>query len=361
MPRKAAWLPSLLLLTSAVAACSSSSSGSDGGGPSAASPAAAPQTPGAPPAPPPTKPSPDGSTWLAIGLDSEDFSSQGFRMGTVDVTVNVAGAQAAHEVLDASKGPLFPHELRVNAPADALDAEVEVVVVANDSSTPTNDSGMPPLVKRTAKTRFVPHANKLLFLYLEVRCNTDQLLGGGGPSGPTCTEPDQTCIGGSCVSDVVGALPDYGADWAKDPPSLCGTGTPDLVLGAGETTYAPLADGDTVDVQEGPQCGHHVWLALDMKNLSQFGTTTVVTATQPGTGKSVPVTAYPYAYSASGAGCELAGVRFQLDVGGNAIADFLGKPLDIAVTATDKAGRKATAQRHVNVASSYTKGPRPCP
>jgi hypothetical protein len=354
MLRKAA---SLSLLLTAVLACSSSSSSSDGGDTHGTNPVAPPTPDGPTPTPPPM-PSPDGSTWIAIGIDSEDFSSQGFRMGTVDVTVNVAGKQAAHELLDSAAGPLFPHELKVNAPSDALDAEVEVIVVANDTSTPTNS---PPLVKRSAKTHFVPKANKLLFLYLEVRCNTDQLLGGGGPTGPTCTEPDQTCIGGACVSDVVTALPDYTADWRTNPPSNCGSGTPDLVVGAGETAYAPLADGDTVDVQEGPQCGHHVWLALDMKNLSQFGTTTVVTATQPNGGKTVPVTAFPYAYSVNGATCDLPGIRFQLDIAGNAIADFLGKPLDITVDATDKAGRKATATRHVVVSSTFTKGPRPCP
>jgi hypothetical protein len=99
-----------------------------------------------------------------------------------------------------------------------------------------------------------------------------------------------------------------------------------------------------------------------MKNLSQFGTTTTASAVQPGTSVTVPATAFPYAYSAraDATGCELAGVRFQLDVSGK-VSDYLGKPLDITVQGTDKAGHSATATRHVNVASTFVKGLRVCP
>lgn len=222
---------------------------------------------------------------------------------------------------------------------------------------PTNE---PPIVKRTATAKFVKGKTKLLFMFLEVRCNTDPLIGGGGPSGPVCTNPGETCIGGACKSDTIADLPDFSADWAKNPPSGCGTGTPEITIGKGETTYAPLADGDNADVQEGPQCGHHIWLAIQMKNLSQFGTITSVSATQPGSSVTVPSTTFPYAYEANGAACELPGVRFQLDLGSK-IDQYLGKPLDIEVTAVDKAGRSTKATRHVNVASTFTKGPRPCP
>jgi hypothetical protein len=156
---------------------------------------------------------------------------------------------------------------------------------------------MPPIATRLATARFVKGATKLAYLRFEVRCNNGGLVGGSGISGPTCTNPGETCNGGACRSDALSELPDYRADWATNPPSACGSGAPEIVLGKGETEYAPVADGETLAVQEGPQCGHHVWLALGMKNLAQFGTTTAVSATQPGSSVTVPLTAYPYAYT----------------------------------------------------------------
>jgi hypothetical protein len=346
-----------LLFFVVVAACSSSSSGGGDQAKPAAPPPAGPVNPGESPESQDKPKDPD--TQMVVGLDSEDFSSQGFRIGTVDVVATIDGVVAAQETLDSSKGPMFPHELHVAPPAASPESTLSVTITAHDSG--THDDGAPPVVKRTATAKFVKGRAMLLFVFLEVRCNTDQLVGGGGPSGPTCTVPGETCIAGVCKSDLVANLPDYRADWAANPPSACGSGAPEITIGKGETSYAPLADGDTADVQEGPQCGHHIWLALGMKNLSQFKTITTLSATQPGTGVTVPATAFPYAYAANGADCELVGVRFQLDITNGKIGDFLGKPLDITVQGQDKAGNTTTAIRHVNVASSFTKGPRPCP
>jgi hypothetical protein len=88
-----------------------------------------------------------------------------------------------------------------------------------------------------------------------------------------------------------------------------------------------------------------------MKDLSQYGTITTIAGAQPGGGKSIPPTAYAYGWSpSSGGACELVGLRFQLDVGGNPIDDFLGKPLDLTVSAKDKAGHDASVIRHVQIA-----------
>ena len=111
-------------------------------------------------------------------------------------------------------------------------------------------------------------------------------------------------------------------------------------------------------LEEGPQCGHHMWLSLRMKNLAQSGTITTLSATQPGTGITAPATAYPYAWGASGNGaCDLIGLRFQLDAAGAKAADFLGKPLDVKVEATDKAGHTVTTVRHITIASEMTISP----
>ena len=216
--------------------------------------------------------------------------------------------------------------------------------------------------RRLATTHFVKGATKLACVMLEVRCNHVQLLGGGGPYGPTCDAPT-TCVAGACASSDLPPLPDYYADWAKNPPSACGTGAPELTIGQGERTLQPLADGATVRLEEGPQCGHHMWLSLRMKNLAQAGTITTLSATQPGTGITVPATAYPYAWGPSGGGtCDLVGLRFQLDVSDAKAADFLGHPLDLKVEAKDKAGHTVTSLRHVMVDTVMTLAPgRNCP
>lgn len=47
--------------------------------------------------------------------------------------------------------------------------------------------------------------------------------------------------------------------------SLCScvpvTGPAEITLGTGYDTFAPLADGDRVVINRGPQGGHHIWAA----------------------------------------------------------------------------------------------------
>ena len=251
-----------------------------------------------------------------IGVDGEDFQGTGYQLTSLDIVAKVDGLVSAHKTIDAEAGPMFPQEVRLVAPAAKTDAPVEVTVnaIMNDAT----------VVTRRVTTRFEPAKTKLAYVLLEVRCNSFQLLGGGGPSGPTCSNPGETCIGAKCRSDALSGLPDYASDWAKNPPSQCGSGVAWLVVGKGETAFAPLADGETVTPECGPQGGHHLWMALSMKSFRQVGTVTTITAAQLGGGKTVPATGFPYAWSsADGGSCELVGLRFQLDVGGTAIAEFL--------------------------------------
>lgn len=298
---------------------------------------------------PAVDPSKDPATQIVLGVDAEAFSSLGMNIGAVEIVTKIDGVEA-REIVDAAKGPLFPHELHLYAPRNKLDAVVEIEVLARESATSTN----PPLVARQAKAQFVKGTTKLAYVLLEIRCNHAPLAGGSAPYGPTCEAPT-TCIGGACVTSDLPPLSDYYAGWAKNPPSACGTGTPELTIGQGEKALQPLADGASVTLEEGPQCGHHMWLSLRMKNLAQSGTITTLSASQPGTGITAPATAYPYAWGASGSGaCDLVGLRFQLDGAGAKPADFLGKPLDIKVEATDKAGRTVTSVRHVTIAPEMT-------
>lgn len=351
MPRSSLRFSSLccscaLVIAGLLAGCSSTSPSGDPAGPS--SPAdTTPSKPSGESEPSKEKPK-DPTTALIVGVDAEDFRSQGFLIEQLEIVVKVDGLVAANETLLAKSGALFPHEVKLNAPMDKTDAAVEIAIIARDSP----DATMPPIVTRRATTRFVKGTTKLAYVFLETRCNTAQLLGGGGPSGPTCAAPT-TCVAGRCVPPELAALSDYRADWATNPPSACGTGTPELSeIGQGESVLAPLPEGATVSLEQGAQCGHHVWLGLRMKNLAQSGTITTISATQPGSAITVPATAYPYAWGASeGGACDLVGIRFQLDTGAALAADFVGKPLDVKVELKDKAGHTATATRRVNIAS----------
>jgi hypothetical protein len=337
---------SVAALAAVLAACSSSPSSSASASGASATDPPKDANPGESPA---SKDKPkDSTTQLVLGLDAEDFGSEGYALDAVDVVAKVDGVVAAQETLDREGGPMFPHELHLVAPQAHPDAPVEIAITARMSDA--------VVVARTVTTRFVPGKTKLAYVRLEVRCNTFPLLGGGGPSGPTCQNPGETCVGGTCRSDALGDLPDFAPTWASDPPSACGAGAAaELSVGQGETAFAPMPDGTTAVVECGPQGGHHIWLSLGMKNLSQFKTTTTVSATQPGSSVAVPATAYPYAWSPAADGsCGLVGVRFQLDVGAAKIADFLGKPLDVQVTAKDKAGHEATVVRHLQLPDTVT-------
>jgi len=298
----------------------------------------------------------DATTALVVGVDAENFQSQGFMIGQVEIVAKVDGLVAATETLLASAGALFPHELKLNPPKDKPEALVEIEVIARERA----DASIPPVVTRRATTHFVKGSTKLAYVFLEIRCNTFPLLGGGGPSGPTCAAPT-TCVAGTCVPAELPVLDDYRADWPANPPSACGTGAPELTVGQGETSLAPLAENETVTLEEGGQCGHHLWFSLRMKNLAQSGTITTLSATQPGSAITVPATAYPYAWGPSGGGaCDLVGVRFQVDASGAPVSDFLGKPLDVKVELKDKAGHTATVTRRVNVAAEMKGIPGRC-
>ncbi len=349
MQRAHAWVG--LALGLAVACSSSSPSSGPGGGTSSGAPASTGDA-GLPPQANPGESQvsfhtpKDQATQLVVGIDAEDFASQGYMVRALEVVVTVDGVVAARETLDAEAGALFPHAVRLVAPKDRPNAAVAIKITAR---APGAD-----LVLRTAKTAFVAGRTRLAYLFLETRCTLFGIGGGGSPPGPTCTNPGETCIGGACAPDALGALPDFTADWATNPPSACGTGAAgELLVGKGQTAFAPVADGDTLTPECGPQGGHHLWMALRMKNVGQFGSKTVLSATQPAGTASVPLTGFAYAWAPAAAGqCELVGVRFQLDVGATPVAAFLGKPLDITATTDDKAGHHASIVSHVTIATA---------
>jgi hypothetical protein len=129
------------------------------------------------------------------------------------------------------------------------------------------------------------------------------------------------------------------------------TGRRTLQIGTGQSYYLPLTKGQTLQAETGAQGGHHIWIATRMKNMKQMGTTTKIVGVQPETGARIPPTTLAFSYSPDEGGyCKLYGIRYQLDNEGIDYTQFLGKPLDVTVTATDPSGTTTTATARIQVA-----------
>ena len=289
---------------------------------------------------------------LIIGIQSDDI---GGAIGSLKVTTTVDGVAQANETYTASTGvPLMPRELKVDPKGNAS-ANVAVRIEGYPGTDPTG----PTTVVRTARTQMVPGKDKLLRLRLEGRCLT--LVIGGVP-GPECKLPNQTCLAGQCGNDEIfpGNLEDYKPNWPNDLPDICrpaNAGAPEVVVGTGQTDYLPLTDGQTVQLEKGPQGGHHMYVALRMKNIKRSGSTTTLSATQPGTGIQAPPSTFVFTFDGDTGGyCKLYGLRFQLDALGTDLTQFLGKPLDVKVTVKDNAGNEGSGVAHINVSSTIIGG-----
>jgi hypothetical protein len=213
-------------------------------------------------------------------------------------------------------------------------------------------AGTQPLLVRTAETGFVPQQTVLLRVLLQGQC---LLALPGLVGGPSCTAP-QTCVDGACRDDHVSPqeLEPYAPDWAASTPDICkpsNGGPPVLQVGTGQTDYLPLNDGDTVQAEQGPQGGHHIWIAVRQRNLKQVGSTTTIASVQPGTGLNGPNTRFAFTFEQDQGGfCKLFGLRYQLDIEGTDYHLFLGKPLDVTVTVLDATMATATGVAHINIA-----------
>jgi hypothetical protein len=225
---------------------------------------------------------------LVVGVQSEDF---GGIIDSVHIVATIDGATASDETITVgTKNPTaLPTEITL---AGEPGAKVEVTVTGTTTQAATRGltSGSAPandVVLRRAVTSLVevtnaPDSKKLLRMQLETRCSTFSAPGNTLPIAPTCDAP-QTCSAGKCIDDGVGVaqLETYEADWATSPPDVCrpaNHGAPELYAGTGQTDYAPLNDGQTLQLERGPQGGHHIWIAARMKNLRQSGSRTTLTA-----------------------------------------------------------------------------------
>ncbi len=298
-----------------------------------------------------TTPSPTGQPSLVVGVSGEDLRTA-FQSIEIVTKVNGQVVKDATVTRDANGVLPLPTELEVSGNAGD---PVEVAVMAygpavDGTRTLGVPAGQATLLKRTATTR-MPAEKKLLRLALDSRCADF----GGSPV--TCNA-GETCSAGRCTSDAVAvdALEPYVSDWATNAPDICrpaNAGAPEIVLGKGQTEYYPLTPNEVVQLELGPQGGHHLWVAVRMKNLKQAGSRTAIAGVQPDTGLKATPTAFVFTFDKDEGGyCKLYGLRFQVDAGGDlgtTYKAFMGKPLDITVEVTDVSGRKATAQQRVMI------------
>jgi len=128
---------------------------------------------------------------------------------------------------------------------------------------------------------------------------------------------------------------------------------PVVTVGWGQADYLPLTDLQTLDVEAGPQGGHHIWLAVRMKNLLGSGSRTKLEATSPSTGAVISPFDVIFSYEpADGGYCKLYGLRFQLDADGVDYVPLLGKELDVTATVTDRSGDTGRDSRRVQLSAA---------
>jgi hypothetical protein len=293
---------------------------------------------------------------LVVGVQAESMAGG---VSSLHVVVRVAGNVVTDETVKPPTGSRSVHqpwEKMLEAPPSNAASPVDVTVEAFGAS------GSAPLLTRLASTHFVPGREQLLRLPLESRCAIYPPPAPGSRvpgllSGPTCVAPS-TCILGTCRSSDVppDSLEPYAPNWPSNAPDRCkprDAGSPVLQVGTGQTEYLPLATGQTLQAEAGPQGGHHIWIATRMRNMKQALSTTRIEGVQPGTGTPVPPSTFVFTYVPDeGSFCKLYGLRYQLDTGGIDYKQFLGKPLDLRVTVTDPVGATATTTARIQVATT---------
>ncbi|MDI1477487.1 hypothetical protein [Polyangium sp. y55x31] len=274
---------------------------------------------------------------LVVGVTSD------LRVGVdvlrLHVIRKVNGAMISDEELFSDGASPFEIPLEIGFAdlegGDDVDVEIEAF-----GSTST------PLVIRTAGSTIEAGRTLLLRVDLSAAC--------AGSTAPTCDAP-QTCTGGVCGASYVSPamLEDYRSGWAKGKADICkpNDGPPTLIVGKGQADYLPTSDYDLAQIEAGPQGGHHIWIALRMKNLRQSGSITTLTGHVEELGLDINPFTVIFTFDPDEGGyCKLYGLRFQID-GATDVEQLLGKTLLVKASVKDKDGDVGTAERWVKLSS----------
>jgi hypothetical protein len=297
-------------------------------------------------------PDPPCAATLVVGVQGQPGLTGVVAALRVATTVDGAPTQSAlYSVTDPT--PLLPQEIKIEQPQGAEGKRVAIRIDGfakpgiGASPAPSDPA---PVLTRIADAPFVCGETRLVRLRLEAQC---LVAGFPGAFAPSCTPP-QSCQAGRCVSGTLLAqdLEPYAANWADDAPDACkpaNAGPPEVLLGTGQTDFHPIGV-DPINPEKGPQGGHHLWIAVRMKNLKQAGSTTTLTAVQPDSGITLPVTSFVFTFDRDDGGyCKLFGLRYQLDNAATPVETFLGKPLDVTAEVKDATGLSAKSTVRVNV------------
>jgi hypothetical protein len=289
----------------------------------------------------------DPQTAVVVGVQSEALNGA---LGTLHVVTTLGGSTFKDETLAPSQ---LPHEVHVVPAGGDLSAPVGVRVDGYTQPNWTPGTNAAPVLVRTAETAFVANETRLLRVLLQGQCLL--ALPGGPPGAPVCVAPT-TCIGGTCQNDSLPpqALEPFTADWPTSAPDACkpaNPGPPAVQVGTGQTDYLPVTTGEMVQAEQGPQGGHHIWIATREQNLKQSGSVTTITSIQPSTGLVGPTMAFAFTFETDEGGfCKLSGLRYQLDLDSTDYHLFLGKELDVTVVIKDMSGATGTGVAHIDVA-----------
>lgn len=256
------------------------------------------------------------------------------------VVRKIDGAIESEEdlVYDGSSPLTLPMEERFENLSDGTDVEISLDAFGSFTT---------PLLSRTSKTNVLVGRSLLLRVDLSSSC-----AGSGAP--PCVTE--QTCSGGVCVSPYTSPLmlEPYTPTWAQGQGDICkpGDGLPTLLIGKGQADYLPTNDYDVAQIEAGPQGGHHIWVALRMKNLRQSGSITQLTGHIEELNLDISPFSVIFTFDPDEGGyCKLYGLRFQLD-GTVSVDQVLGKTLLIKAEVKDKDGDVGKAERWVKLSDT---------
>jgi hypothetical protein len=281
---------------------------------------------------------------VVLGIRSK--ITPGIGIDAMHVVVEAAGKVVVDEQYSSDKnGLVFPTELRVE---DVPDGElVEATIEASLNGT--------PLLTRLASTEAVGDEELLLEVELDAAC-----VQAPGSSAPTCDAPE-TCVKGACRHKHVPSteLPDYDPEWANQTIDTCkpqGAEDPIVIVGEGQADFLPMIDGAVAQVEAGPQGGHHIWIAVRLKNLTQSGSITSLTGRFPELGHDVGPFNVIFTFDPDEGGyCKIYGLRFQLDIDHD-IQELLGKTFEVTATVTDKDGDVGAGTKTVTLSDDILGG-----